>query len=369
MQGHGRSRSLHEIVTTVATKLMGATTITAAEISTQVLAELVSALDVDVSFLRHNDHSIRATVLVAEWPLRPVIPDPDPLHTIYFAEADPVFAMAENAKEPVILRPASQGEEYQRTISEAGGVPAISLATVPLLSGDITTGVLGFIKFGDRAWGDDEINALTVVATMFAQVQARMSVEDRLNYQAAHDDLTGLSNRRALLSHLDGRLAAGRKGPVPVLLFKLHRLKAINDYLGHAAGDEFIGDFANGTEAAMQGQCLLARIGGNEFVIVPTAAMDLVDATRLAENLYARLTDHVTIGGEVLNRSVSVGVATGAPGEDSALDLLRCADEALRWAKRAGTEQIGVFPAKCSLGGRFAPMSNSTYRAASRETP
>lgn len=346
MQGHGPSRSLQELVTTVATKLMGVSTGTAAEISTQVLAELVSALDVDVSFLRHNDHSIRATILIAEWPLRPFIPDPDPLHTIYFAEADPVFALAENAKEPVILRPESQGEEYQRTISDASGIPAVSLATVPLLSGDVTTGVLGFIKFGDRSWTDDEINALTVVATMFAQVQARMDVEDRLNYQAGHDDLTGLCNRRALLAHLDERLTIGRSGHVSVLLFKLHRLKSINDYLGHAAGDQFINDFATGTASAMQGQGLLARIGGNEFVVVPTAAMDLADATQLAETLHARLTDHVTIGGEVLNRSVSVGVATAVPGKGSSLDLLRRADEALRWAKTTGTERIGVFSAE-----------------------
>jgi diguanylate cyclase (GGDEF)-like protein len=280
---------------------------------------------------------------VAEWPPRPHIPDPDPLHTIYFANADPVFALAENAKEPVILRPESQDAEYQRTISEASGVPAISLATVPLLSGDVTTGVLGFVKFGDREWNEDEINALTVVATMFAQVQARMSVEDRLSYQAAHDDLTALPNRRTLLGYLDERLAADRMEPVSVLLFNLGRLKAINDYLGHAAGDQFIRDFATGIRTAMEGQGLIARIGGDEFVVVPAATMDLAEAKRLAESLGARLTDHVTIDGEVLNRTVSIGVATGTPGKDLGLDLLRCADEALLSAKATGVDRIGVF--------------------------
>lgn len=342
MQSHTPATSLPAIITTVATKLLGATSRTATARSTEVLAELVRYLDVDVSFLRHNDHSIRATVLVAEWPQRPDVPDPDPLHTIYFADADPVFALAETAKEPVILRPASQDEKYQQTISEASGIPAVSLASIPLLSGDLTTGALGFVKYGDRSWTEDEINALTVVATMFSQVQARINIEDRLTYQASHDDLTALPNRRALLTHLDERLAADQPGPVTALVFNLDRLKAINDYLGHEAGDAFLRDFATETSAAMDGQGLIARIGGAEFVVVPSAAMDLADASRLAENLSSRLTDHVAIGGEVLNRTVSVGVATGTPGKDSSLDVLRHADDALQCTKGSGAQRIGV---------------------------
>ncbi|GAB2997592.1 putative bifunctional diguanylate cyclase/phosphodiesterase [Mycobacterium bourgelatii] len=343
MQSHTPPSNLHGIVTNVATKLMGATSSNASTVSTEALAELVSYLDVDVSFLRHNDHKIRATVLVAEWPVRPYIPDPDPLHTIYFADADPIFAMAENAKEPVIVRPQAQGEDYRQRIAEAGGAPMISLATVPLLSGDVTTGVLGFVKFGDREWGEDEINALTVVATMFAQVQARTNIEEQLTYHAAHDDLTGLPNRRTLLAHLDDRLAAHRPGPVPVLLLSLGRLKSINDYLGHVAGDQFIQGFAAELRMAMDGLGLVARIGGDEFVAVPSETMDLAETRRLAENLTARLTEYVTIAGEVINRIVSIGVATGSPGRDSPSDLLRRADEALVSAKAARVDRIGVF--------------------------
>ncbi|WP_438502118.1 putative bifunctional diguanylate cyclase/phosphodiesterase [Mycobacterium arosiense] len=346
MENSAAPKSLATIVTSVATKLMGATAATAADISTEILAELVAILGVDVSFLRHNDHTIRATVLVAEWPPRPHVPDPDPLHTIYFADADPIFAMCENAKEPIVLRPETANEDYQRTISEASGVPAISLSSVPLLSGDVTTGALGFVKYGDRAWTEDELNTLTVVATMFAQVQARLIVEERLHYQAEHDDLTALPNRRTLLSHLDSRFLAGQPGPVAVLVFNLDRLKAINDYLGHAAGDQFICDFAARTTEAMAGNGMIARPGGDTFVVVPAAAMDLDAARRLAETLRTQVKDHVTIDGVVLNRTVSVGVATGLPGTDSSLDLLRRADEALIAAKGSGGDSIGVFSAE-----------------------
>ncbi|OBH46158.1 putative bifunctional diguanylate cyclase/phosphodiesterase [Mycobacterium mantenii] len=346
MENGAAPKTLATIVTSVATKLMGATAATAADISTEILAELVAILDVDVSFLRYNDHSIHATVLVAEWPPRPDITDPDPLHTIYFADADPIFAMCEHAKEPIVLRPESANEDYQRTISEASGVPAISMSSVPLISGDVTTGALGFVKYGDRAWTQDELNTLTVVATMFAQVQARLIVEDRLHYQAEHDDLTALPNRRTLLAHLDSRFIHGQPGPVAVLVFNLDRLKAINDYLGHAAGDQFICDFATRTTEAMQGKGMIARLGGDKFVVVPASAMDLDAARRLAETLRSQVKDHVTIDGVVLNRTVSVGVATGVPGTDSSLDLLRRADEALIAAKGSGGDSIGVFSAE-----------------------
>ncbi|HUH72308.1 MAG TPA: EAL domain-containing protein [Mycobacterium sp.] len=346
MRKYTSSTGLPEFVISAATKLMGATTSTAADVSTEILADLVGYLDVDVSFLRYNDHSIRATVLVAEWPVRQYKPDPDPLQIIYFADADPIFALCEHAKEPVVLRPESANERYQRTVSEASGVPAVSIAAVPLLSDGVTTGVLGFVKFGDREWNQNELNTLTVVATMFAQVQARLSVEDQLRYQAGHDDLTALPNRRTLLAHLDDRLVDEQPGPVAVLYFNLDRLKAINDYLGHDAGDQFIRDSATRTWEAMEGQGVIARLGGDKFVVVPASAMELDTARQLAERLSAQLTDHVTIGGEVLNRTVSIGVATGVPGEDSSLDLLRRADEALLSAKGTGGDNIGVFSAE-----------------------
>ncbi|WP_432732229.1 GAF domain-containing protein [Mycobacterium lepromatosis] len=201
------TRSLDELVTAVASKLMAATAVTAVPIGERVLAILVEHFGVDVSFLRHNDHDIHATKLVVEWPPRDYVPDPDPIGVVYFADADTIFAMAEYLKEPAVLRPEPANAEYQRRIEEGTAVPAVSLACVPLLSGEITTGVLGFVKYGDREWHADELRALQAIATLFAQLQARIVAEEQLRYLAEHDDLTGLLNRRALIAHLDERLA------------------------------------------------------------------------------------------------------------------------------------------------------------------
>lgn len=335
--------NLDVLVTSVATQLMSATAADAADVSQQVLASLVAYFEVDVSFLRHNDHSIRASRLIAEWPPRPDIPDPDPLALVYFADADPVFARMENGKKPEVFRPEPATDDYQRLIDEGRHVPLTSMAAAPLIAGDVTTGVLGFVKYGDREWTADEINALEAIASLFAQLQARINAEEQLRYLADHDDLTGMHNRRALLAHLDTRLQPGHTGAVPLLFLDLDRLKAINDYLGHSAGDQFIRAVAERLRERMGDSSLIARLGGDEFVVVPTSRMGTLEATALAHELHAELCDRVNIDGEMLTRTVSIGVAVGVPGLDTAADLLRRADQAVLAAKNAGGNQVATF--------------------------
>jgi diguanylate cyclase (GGDEF)-like protein len=345
--------SLDLVVTAVATKLMGVNAATATDVSRQVLADLIEYFAVDVSFLRHNDHEIRATRLIAEWPLRPDIPDPDPLGVIYFADADPVFALCEHAKEPRVFRPEPATDDYQQRIEESTAVPATSLAAVPLVSGDVTTGTLGFVKFGDRTWLPEELNALKAIATLFAQVQARVGAEEQLRHLAEHDDLTGLYNRRALLAHLDSRLVAGQPGPVALLFFDLDRLKAINDYLGHTAGDWFIRVLAERLRETDEEPSLIARLGGDEFVVVPAAPVDAANAEALAIRLQSTLSERVAIDGEMLTRTVSIGIALGLPGRDTTSDLLRRADQAVLTAKGAGGNKVAVFSDDMSLKSEF----------------
>lgn len=345
--------SLENLVTSVATRLMGVNAATHVDVSRRVLADLVEVFAVDVGFLRHNDHHIRASVLVAEWPVRPGIPDPDPLAVVYFADADPVFALCEHQKEPLVFRPEPSTHEYQQTINESRHISSTSMACVPLLSGDVTTGVLGFVKFGDRDWTTEELNAQKAIASLFAQVQARIAAEAQLRYLAEHDDLTGLCNRRALLAHLDARLRPGQPGPVSVLFLDLDRLKAINDYLGHTAGDWFIRVLAERLRESAEGATLLARLGGDEFVVVPAGPTDTDEAEALAHRLQSTLHERVAVDGEMLTRTVSIGVAVGSPGRDTTSDLIRCADQAVLTAKNSGGNKVAVFSDDMSLENAF----------------
>ena len=337
------SGGLDDLVTEAAAKLMAATAADHAAISEQVVADTVSQFGVDFGFLRHNDHTIHATVLVALWPPRPFIPDPDPIGVVYFADADPVFAQAENLKVPDVLRPAPANEEYQRNIEAGTGIPNSTIACVPLLSGSLTTGTLGFVKIGDREWLPEELNALQAIATLFAQVQARIQAEERLQYQAEHDDLTGLLNRRALIARLDERLAAGRPGPVALVFVNLDRLKAVNDHLGHKAGDRFIEVFARLLRDAADDSSVIARFGGDEFVVVPKEPLGAEAAEALARQLQQRVHKQVEVDGETITRTVSIGVGVAEPGRDTSSDILRRADQAVVSAKSVGGNAVVAF--------------------------
>jgi len=100
--------SLDRVVTSVAAQLMEATASTSTLVSQTVLAQLVEQLRLDAGFLRHHDHEIRASVLVAEWPPRADVPDRDPLAVVPFGATDSLLSLCEHGKKPVVIRRISR---------------------------------------------------------------------------------------------------------------------------------------------------------------------------------------------------------------------------------------------------------------------
>jgi diguanylate cyclase (GGDEF)-like protein len=126
------------------------------------------------------------------------------------------------------------------------------------------------------------------------------------------------------------------------LFIDLDRLKAINDCLGHSAGDWFIKLFADRLRECAGSPSMAARLGGDEFVVVPDHAMTIDSALSLANKLLTMVCDRLMISGHTVTRTVSIGVAAGEPGRDDSADLLRRADEAVLAAKRGGGNQVVV---------------------------
>jgi diguanylate cyclase len=349
------------LVTIVATRLMETTAATVADVNEQVLAELVQHLDIDAAFLRHNDHKIRVSRLVAAWPPRREDAGPDPQTVAHFSSADPILALCEHGKNLVVIRPEPTEPAYARWVAgaydrwglDASRIASPSAAAAPLISGGVTTGQLTCMKFRRKKWRTDELNTIQTIASLLAQLQARITAEEKLRDLAEHDDLTGLHNRRALIAHLSDRLSVGRPGPVPVLYLDLDRLKSINDYLGHSAGDWFIRTFAEQLRIKAGPGSMTARLGGDEFVVVPDRPMSIETAEKTADELCVALRDRMALGGHMITRTVSVGVAVGMPGRDNSSDLLHRSDEAVLSAKRAGGNHVAVSSDDMSLQRLF----------------
>lgn len=344
-----RQRRLDELVSQVAERLMSATATNHKEVlnwTTRVLAEF---LDSDVAFLRRNDHARGVSILEAEWPQRENIPDPDPLGEVRF-DSDPIFMATKDLREPYLPGLEDTTENYMNRVEEGSGETLIAGAAVPLLLGDSTWGVLGFIHFELRAWIPAEISALQAVASMLVQLQARIDAEERTAYNAYHDDLTDLPNRRALQRELKMRLAARRD--TAVLIVDLDRFKVMNDFLGHATGDRLLITIADRIRTSIRANDYVARLGGDEFVVLLDEASSEMEVQASAYRLLGVVAAPVNIGGQLLSHTASIGIAI-APSHAShaGVDLLGWADAAMYVAKDRGRNQAVVFDEELRAAG------------------
>jgi diguanylate cyclase (GGDEF)-like protein len=167
---------------------------------------------------------------------------------------------------------------------------------------------------------------------------------EQLSFQAGHDHLTGLANRALFsdrLEHATDRFAR-KASTFAVLLFDLDDFKAVNDGMGHAAGDRLLSEVAARLHAAARGSDTVARLGGDEFAILLEDIEDGAQAVRLAERILAALMVPLAVGGRELFPSASVGIALHESGADSA-DTLRRSDVAMYSAKRSGKGHFVLF--------------------------
>jgi diguanylate cyclase (GGDEF)-like protein/PAS domain S-box-containing protein len=164
----------------------------------------------------------------------------------------------------------------------------------------------------------------------------------RLAFAAAHDELTGLPNRTALMRWLRARVTTTSDDPPVALLYlDLDRFKLVNDTYGHTSGDALLVQAAQRLSAAVRPADLVARLGGDEFVVgVPGAAPDELDA--IATRIVHAFREPFTVSARRLVVSTSVGVAR-AGASSTPESLVRDADAALYRAKDAGRDQVAWF--------------------------
>lgn len=201
----------------------------------------------------------------------------------------------------------------------------------------------------------DAAGQVTQVVMVSRDVTERKEMEAYILHQSFHDTLTGLPNRLLLVDRMRQATAhLGRKNsPVAVLFIDLDRFKDINDTLGHAAGDRLLQEVAERLGNCVREGDTVARLSGDEFVVLLAGLNDVRDAALVADKIVTTVSSPCRIGGSELRVSPSIGIAV-FPGDGHDIDeLLRNADTAMYHAKQEGR-------------GRFSFFASSMNEAASR---
>lgn len=174
---------------------------------------------------------------------------------------------------------------------------------------------------------------------IFDVTEARES-RAKLEYDAGHDHLTGLVNRRTFMEALDASLVSDEV--TALLVVDVDRFKSINDALGHPEGDRLLEVLASRLRSTMRNDDVVCRLGGDEFAVLLRAPVSVSDATRTGERVVALASEPVELDGQPVATSVSVGVSFSTAGA-TLESLLSEADMALYRAKTEGRNRCVVF--------------------------
>lgn len=221
-----------------------------------------------------------------------------------------------------------------------------AMTATPLLADDAPMGVLVCFFGRRRDFEEDELALNRTLARLGAQALQRIRLQEQLEHLALHDKLTGLANRELLQDRLAQALFAASRHlrPMSVIFLDLDGFKAINDQLGHAAGDAVLVEVSARLRGAVRPSDTIARFGGDEFVVVcEDAAADA--AVAVAERIRMAIGQPIAHIPVALPLTASIGVARHRPngGRTPEPDeVVRRADAAMYQSKESGKDRYTV---------------------------
>lgn len=221
-----------------------------------------------------------------------------------------------------------------------------SFAVFPIHHREVLIGMLAFTQASPVRPDASMMSFLKALSAQIGLVLHHAVLLDTLRNLSTHDELTGLGNRRLLMMRLERELERARRyrHPLSVLCIDIDHFKKLNDRCGHPTGDEALRALARLMESTVRKIDTLARVGGEEFVVVLPRA-DILEAASVAEKLRRLVASNLLPGGEGQPEgrlTVSVGVAQLNPGESTPALLTR-GDLALYAAKDAGRNRVAIY--------------------------
>ncbi|WP_243090955.1 bifunctional diguanylate cyclase/phosphodiesterase [Thermus neutrinimicus] len=234
-------------------------------------------------------------------------------------------------------------ETRRRVMEEAGRVREIkAILSVPVYLAGERKAFLYLDNFEQEdAFTPLDLELAQAFASQLGVLLRRMELESQIQHLAYHDPLTGLPNRLFFLEKLAQALKEGAED-LAVMCLDLDGLKLVNDLDGHAAGDEVLRVMAARFRAALRPRDLVARQGGDEFLVLLTNLRSPIEAMRVAERLLEVARLPCPVGERTYHLSTSIGIAMGEPGLSPG-ELLKRADLALYQAKGEGKNRLSFF--------------------------
>ena len=181
----------------------------------------------------------------------------------------------------------------------------------------------------------------------YRRTKEKQAADRHIHYLARHDAMTGLMNRTTIVRKMNEMLVEQRDTNIcmAVHFLDLDRFKSVNDTFGHDAGDHLLKTTAERLLEAVRATDFVARIGGDEFVIVQTNVRNGKNIDELASRILSALRAPIDFNGHLLNSTSSIGIAIAPADGDSAEQLLKRADLALYVSKAEGRDSLRFFNA------------------------
>ncbi|MCW9026494.1 MAG: EAL domain-containing protein, partial [Thiovulaceae bacterium] len=175
--------------------------------------------------------------------------------------------------------------------------------------------------------------------------------QQKVKHMAYHDSLTSLPNRTNVEEYLDINIPIARrnKHKIAVLFIDIDNFKTINDTLGHDIGDEFIKECAKMLKSSLRKSDILARIGGDEFVIILESIDTNYSAATVSTNIINMFQNPIETKNNKLNMTVSIGISIFPNDADDCITLFKCADMAMYKAKESGKNNFQYYKKKLSV--------------------
>jgi diguanylate cyclase (GGDEF)-like protein/PAS domain S-box-containing protein len=231
-------------------------------------------------------------------------------------------------------------------------------------------------KDGETIWCEwyhscllDEQGRIVSILSFVQDVSSRIQAEERLQYLATRDALTGLPNRLLLQERLAQAIAQAKRNGrhVGVLYIDLDRFKNVNDTLGHRIGDELLKQVTKSLSSALRETDLLARLGGDEFMVIVEDFDDAAVLNRVAQKLQDAIAQPFQIEEHDIYVSSSIGISIYPDDSDDPEGLLKHADVAMYRSKELGRNTYQFFDADLAARRLKQHTLESSLRTAVKE--